>query len=72
MKKLIGVMVALAFVLVAAGLKAEETKTAAATKTATEKKAEEVCKAKNLAGDALKKCIDEEQKKLEEPTATQK
>lgn len=52
-------------------VKAEATKTPEATKVADKtvekaapKTAEEICKAKNLTGDALKKCVEEEGKKV--------
>lgn len=63
MKKVLGLAAALVVVLGAAALMAQGGETTA-EKTSVQK-AEEICKAKNLVGDALKKCIDEETKKLE-------
>lgn len=63
MKKVLGLAVALVVVLGAAALMAQSGGTT--TEKTPAQKAEEICKAKNLVGDALKKCIEEETKKLE-------
>lgn len=70
MKKLLGVLMAVAFAFVLA--QANATDKAAATApavTTVEQKAQEVCKQKGLAGDLWDKCVKEEVAKAGKPQA---
>lgn len=71
MKKLLGVLMAVAFAFVLA--QANATDKAAATApaaTTAEQKAQETCKQKGLAGDLLDKCVKDEVAKAGKPQAT--
>ncbi|MFA4973243.1 MAG: hypothetical protein WC683_11560 [bacterium] len=68
MKKILGIAIAMAIALVGFSVMAEET-AKAPIKTDADKKAEEVCKAKNLTGKAYDDCLKVEIEKTK-TTAT--
>ncbi len=69
MKKILGIAIAMAIALVGFSVMAEET-AKAPIKTDADKKAEEVCKAKNLTGKAYDDCLKVEIEKTKTTTAT--
>ncbi len=67
MKKILGIAIAMAIALVGFSVMAEETANAP-IKTDADKKAEEVCKAKNLTGKAYDDCLKVEIEKTKTTT----
>lgn len=69
MKKILGIAIAAAIALVGFSVMAEEV-AKAPIKTDADKKAEEVCKVKNLTGKAYDDCVKVELEKTKTPTTT--